>query len=154
MKLKELKLSKLKIFNDIILQISLKVPSCLWEYSENDDVSKYSYFTKDYMEWDDSFKLKPGKCIIKAPKVTAKHHKSKYFKITVKNKFTKKVMKKFKLKLKIFTGKKSVDYIVKTNKKGIAKFNTKKLSRGTHKVLIKSKSKNYSINVKSKIIIK
>ena len=150
----KLKLSNLKMFNDLTMSVSVKVPSCKWEYSENDDVSKYRYFTSDYGEWDTGFKMKPGKCIIKAPKVTAKHHKSKYFKITVKNKFTKKAMKSFKLKLKIFTGKKSATYIVKTNKKGVAKFNTKTLAKGTHKVVIKSKSRNYYINAKSKIKVK
>ena len=150
----KLKLSNLKKFNDIIMAVRFEVPSCKWEYDENTDVSKYTYITEDYNEFDTGFNMKHGKCIVKAPKMSAKHHKSKYFKITVKNKFTKKAMKSFKLKLKIFTGKKSVDYTVKTNKKGVAKFNTKKLTKGTHKVVIKSKNKYYSINVKSKIKIK
>ena len=150
----KLKLSNLKRFGHIYMEYSFKVPSSLWGHDEDKDISKYSYITSDSNEDYSGFNMKPGKCIVNAPKLTVKHHKSKYFKITVKNKFTKKAVKNLKLKLKIFTGKKSVDYTVKTNKNGVAKFNTKNLSKGTHKVVVKSKNRNYSIYVKSKIKIK
>jgi hypothetical protein len=59
-----------------------------------------------------------------------------------------------KIKIKVFTGKKYKTYSVKTNKKGIAKINTKKLKIGNHKVIISSGNKNYSISGKSLIKIK
>ncbi|MBR4446964.1 hypothetical protein [Methanobrevibacter sp.] len=99
-------------------------------------------------------KISKAKTIVKAPKVTAKYKKSKYFKVTVKNKATKKAVKKLKLKVKVYTGKKYKTYTIKTNKKGVAKLNTKKLNRGKHKVKITSKNKNYKISKKSKIKIK
>lgn len=92
--------------------------------------------------------------IVKAPKVKFKYKKSKYFKVTVKNKKTKKAIKGLKIKLKVYTGKKYKVYKVKTNKKGVAKFNTKKLKRGKHKVIITSLNKNYAINKKSQITIR
>ena len=80
--------------------------------------------------------------------------KSKYFKLTLKNKATKKAVSKIKVKVKVFTGKKSKIYTVKTNKKGVGYLNTKKLSKGLHKVVITSGNKNYKITAKSSIKIK
>ena len=85
---------------------------------------------------------------VKAAKLTAKYKKSKYFKITVKQ--GKKPVKNVKLKVKI--GK--MLFKVKTNSKGIAKINTKKLKIGKHNVKISSTDVNYEINAKSKITIK
>ena len=95
-------------------------------------------------------KITKAKTIIKAPKVTAKHKKSKYFKVSVKNKATKKAVKNTYVKVKI--DKKT--YKIKTNSKGVAKFNTKKLKIGKHKVAITSANTNYSMKAKSTITIK
>jgi hypothetical protein len=95
-----------------------------------------------------TLKIEKAKATVKASKLTAKFKKSKYFKMTVKA--NKKPVKKVVLKVKI--GKKT--YNVKTDKKGVAKFNTKKLKVGTHKVVITSGDKNYKISAKSKITIK
>ena len=72
---------------------------------------------------------------IKAPKITAKFKKSKYFKITVY--CHKTPIKNIKVTVKVYTNKKFKKYKLKTNKKGVIKINTKKLSRGKHKVKIK-----------------
>ncbi len=103
-------------------------------------------------EWEKNFAVKKVKTTVKAPKITAVHKKSKYFKITVKS--NKKAIKKVKIKVKVFTGKKYKIYKIKTNKKGVAKLNTKKLSKGKHKVVISSGNKNYKISAKSRITIK
>ena len=95
-------------------------------------------------------KITKAKTIIKAPKVTAKHKKSKYFKVTVKNKATKKPVKNTYIKVKI--DKKT--HKIKTNSKGIAKINTKKLNYGKHKVTITSANANYQMSAKSTITIK
>lgn len=88
------------------------------------------------------------KLTAKAPKVTYKYKKSKYFKVTVKN------GKNIKIKVKVYTGKKAKTYTLKTNSKGIAKLNTKKLKVGKHKVVITSGNSNYKISAKSLITIK
>lgn len=98
--------------------------------------------------------VKKAKTTVKAPKVTNKFKKSKYFKITVKNKATKKAVSKVKVKIKVYTGKKYKTFTVKTSKKGIAKINTKSLKKGKHKVVVSSGNKNYIISAKSRITIK
>lgn len=112
--------------------------------------SKYSTFTKKAF----TLKIEKAKTIVKAKKMTAKHNKSKKFKVIVKNRASKKVVAKIKIALKVYTGSKSRTYVLKTDKNGVAKFDTKRLSRGTHKVVIKSKNKNYVISKKSSIRIK
>lgn len=97
-----------------------------------------------------TIKITKAKTLVSAPKVVSKHKKSKYFKIKVKNKATGKIVKNLKLKVKI--GKKT--YKLKTNSKGIAKFNVKRLGVGSYKVVIKSGSSKYSVSKNSKIKIK
>lgn len=101
-----------------------------------------------------TIKVNKAKTIVKAPKVKAKAKKNKYFKITVKNKATKKAVNKLKLKVKVYTGKKAKTYTLKTNKKGVAKLKTKSLKKGSHKVAISSGDSNYIVSQKSKIVIK
>ena len=97
-----------------------------------------------------TIKITKAKTTVSAPKVVSKHKKSKNFKIKVKNKATGKMVKNLKLKVKI--GKKT--YKLKTNSKGIAKFNVKRLGVGSYKVVIKSGSSKYSVSKNSKIKIK
>lgn len=97
-----------------------------------------------------TFKIVKAKTIIKAKKVKSKYKKSRYFKIKVRHKQTKKPVKNTYVKLKI--GKKT--FKVKTNSKGIAKFNTKKLKVGKYTVKIRSGNSDYIMKAKSKIIIK
>jgi len=86
-------------------------------------------------------------------KITAKKGAKKYFKVTVKNKKTKKVIPGVKIKVKVYTGKKAKSYTVKTNSKGIAKLSTAKLKVGKHKVVITSANK-YVTAKKAKSTIK
>lgn len=74
--------------------------------------------------------------------------------ITAKNKATKKLIKKTKFKVKVYTGKKYKTYKPKTNSKGVMKISTKKLSRGLHKFIIILSNKNYDVNSKFYIRIK
>lgn len=74
-------------------------------------------------------------------KLTVKKGTSKYFKVTVKNTKTKKVIKGVKVKIKVYTGKKYKTYTVKSNSKGIANLNVKSLKVGTHKVFVSSANK-------------
>lgn len=95
-------------------------------------------------------KIDKERTIIKAPKIISKFKKSKYFKITIKNKETKKLLSNVKVKVKVFTGKKFKTFTVQTNKKGIAAINTNKLKLGKHLVIISSGN----ISAKSLIYIK
>ncbi|MCQ2970157.1 hypothetical protein SAMN05216439_0774 [Methanobrevibacter gottschalkii] len=97
--------------------------------------------------------------VVKAPtklypaKLTAKKGTNKYFKVTVKNTKTKKVIPGVKVKIKVYTGKKFKTYTVKTNSKGIAQFNVKSLSVGKHKAIVSSANK-YCIAKSAKNYIK
>ena len=52
-----------------------------------------------------SIKIDKARTIVKAPQVTNKFKKSKYFKVTIKNKETKRMLSNVKVKIKVFTGK-------------------------------------------------
>ena len=86
--------------------------------------------------------------------ITGNLNQSKYFKLTLRDKKTKKALKNVKVNLRIYTGKAYRNYIVKTDRKGIAKFNIKDLKVGSHKVLISPKNHKYIISGKSTIVIK
>lgn len=98
--------------------------------------------------------VKKAATTVKAPKVTGNFKKTKFFKVTVKDKKTKKAVSNVNVKIKVYTGKKYVTKTIKTNSKGTVKFNTKTLKKGTHKVVISSGNSNYKISAKSTIIIK
>ena len=110
--------------------------------------------TVDFAKKSSVVKISKAKTIVKAPKVKRKYRKNRYFYVSVKLKSNKKQVKGLKLKLRVYTGKKYKTYKVKTNKKGVAKLNTKKLRRGKHKVVILSGNKNYIVSKKSKITIR
>ena len=101
-----------------------------------------------------SIKINKTSTTVKAPKITGKFKKSKYFKVTIKNKETKKSLSNVKVKIKVFTGKKYKTYTVKTDKKGLTKININKLKTGKHKVIISTGNNNYKISAKSLITIK
>ncbi|MCQ2977259.1 MAG: Ig-like domain-containing protein, partial [archaeon] len=100
-----------------------------------------------------SIKVAKAPTLVTAKKVTYKKGAKKYFKITIKNKATKKVVKSLTLKIKVYTGKKHKTYKVKTNTKGIAKLNTKSFAKGTHKVIIGTTSKYYAVSKSGKLIV-
>ena len=91
------------------------------------------------------------KVTVKAPAVKFKKGAKKYFKITLK--YKNKALKNFKFKIKVYTDGAYKTYTLKTNKKGVAKFNTKKLLYGTHKIVIYSINSNYKISKTSKVKI-
>lgn len=85
-----------------------------------------------------SIKVSKATTTVTAPVVKYKKGANKYFKVTVKNKATGKVVKSLAIKIKVYTGKKYKTYTVKTNTKGIAQLSTRALAKGTHKVVISS----------------
>lgn len=99
--------------------------------------------------------VKKAPTVLKAKKVVAKKGSKKYLKVTAKNKKTKHVLPKIKLKAKVYTGKKSKTYTIKTDAKGVAKLSTTSLKKGNHKVVIvsankycKAKAEKSSIKIK------
>jgi hypothetical protein len=108
--------------------------------------------TTDNSKTTQSDAATPKKVKVTAPEVFNVYKKKGSFKITVKDS-NKNPVKKLKLKVKVYTGKKYKTYTIKTNSKGVATLNTNKLKKGTHKVVITSGNKNYNITKKSKIHI-
>lgn len=98
--------------------------------------------------------VKKAVTTVKAPKVSNKYNTKSYFKVNVTNKVNKKQVAGLYLYLKVFTGKNYKLYKVKTNAKGIASFNTQKLTKGTHKVSIASANNYYTASGSSAIVIK
>lgn len=96
--------------------------------------------------------IKKAPAKFSAPKVTAKKKANKYFKVKVINKKTKKIIPGVKVKVKVYTGKKSKTYTIKTNSKGIAKLSTKSLKVGKHKVVITSANKYVKASKKTSSI--
>lgn len=88
-----------------------------------------------------------------ADDVVVAYKKKSYFKVKVKDDDTNKPLKKFKIKLKIYTKSKSKTYTIKTNSKGIAKFNTKNLKLGDHKVVITSADPSAKFKEKAHIFV-
>ena len=98
-------------------------------------------------------KVIKSKTIVYAPVKTIKHKKNTYYKIKVLDSH-KNPVKKVVLKVKVFTGKKSKTYSIKTNSKGVAKLKTRGLDLGIHKITITTKNKKYKISKTTKIAIK
>ena len=92
------------------------------------------------------------KLIVYAPSKVVKYGNNTLFKIEVKNGYGYPV-KNILLKVNVFSGKKYKTYNLKTDLKGVAKFNTKSLSLGSHGLVIKSGDKNYLLSNVSKIVV-
>lgn len=91
-----------------------------------------------------SILIKKASYSISAPKVTVPY-KQGSFKVTVKNKASKKAVSGVKVTIKVYTDKKYKTYSAKTNSRGIATFSTKALSKATHNVVVSiKKNSNYN----------
>ena len=91
---------------------------------------------------------------ISAPKVTNQFNTTKYFKITVKNQKTKKVIKGLVIKVRISSANMTKTSLIKTDSNGVIKINTKSLQVGDYDVLIRPANNKYLISADSKITIK
>ena len=97
--------------------------------------------------------IKKSPTIISSPKVTNKYKTNAYFKATIKNKVTGKIISGIYVKIKIYTGKHYKSYTLKTNTKGMVQLNTKYLSKGSHKVVISSSNKYYTVTKSAYLIV-
>jgi len=93
-----------------------------------------------------AIKISKAKLTISAPKTTGYYKENKKYKITIKNKESKRPMKNIKVSLKVFTGKKYKKYTLKTDKNGIVTLNMKSLAKSKHKLTVSVKG---SSNIKS-----
>lgn len=92
--------------------------------------------------------------IVKAPSVTAKFNESRFFKVLVKNKNTRKAIESAKIKISLSFNGTTKNYTLRTDSIGIAKINTKDLLKGAYRVVISQANKKYLISAKTKIVIK
>ena len=94
--------------------------------------------------------------VVKAPvklfakRITTQYESSKLFKATAKNSKTGKAVSGINFKLKVFTGRKSKVYNVKSDKNGLIKFDTSKLGVGKHVIEISAGDKNVKLSKKAK----
>lgn len=78
----------------------------------------------DNWETTTTVKISKAKLTISAPSLTTQANNTKTYKITVKNKETKKAMGSVKVTVKVYTGSKFKTYNLKTNSKGQVSFTT------------------------------
>ena len=120
------------------------------DYDDDDDDDDYD----DYYYYKKTVSKGKIKTKVKADPKTVKYKKNNYFKVKVENKYDDDIaIKNVKLKIKVGKGSDAKTFKVKTNRYGVAKFNTKSLKAGTHKVLITSENKKYKIKKSSQIIV-
>ncbi len=84
------------------------------------------------------------------------YKKSKYYKIKITDKKTGKPIKYLEINVKVVNGltdKKIKNYVLKTNKKGIVKFNLKDLKVGTMCFYISSNNPQYKVNGYGDVLI-
>ena len=88
-------------------------------------------------------KFSIGKTYIKsiANDLATTYNSGKTLNVKLVNHFTNKPMKKTKVSLVVYTGKKSKTVTLKTNANGYAKYDVSGLSIGTHKIVIKNAEK-------------
>ena len=94
-------------------------------------------------------KLIKTQTTVSAPNLVKLQNESKTFDVTVKNKKTKNVIKNLKLKIKIG----NTVYSIKTNSKGVAKFNTDSLEVGNYTVTVFSDYIKYYVSFKGAISV-
>ena len=88
-----------------------------------------------------------------APKVTSDFNKTNYLQVTLRNKKTNNILKGVRINVKVTSDKASSNYVIRTNKYGVAYFNTKVLSVGTHNVTLSPANHQYMISGRSTIVI-
>ena len=143
---------------DSIAQAGSDESAVLSDSDESEDQDDSDDSTAQSESSDSSTNEKTSKSVkkistkVSADQVANEYMKSKYFKVKVKDR-NGKYVKNVKINLKVYTGSKFKRYTVKTNYKGIAKFNTKSLRLGNHKVVISSADDKYKISKTSKIFI-
>ena len=84
--------------------------------------------------------------VVKASKLTVVLKKGTLWTVKITDYRTGKPISGLKLALKVYTGSKFKTVSVTTNSKGEASYQTKELSKGTHKVVVTSNQSGYKLN--------
>ena len=90
--------------------------------------------------------VKKATAAIKASEITVALKKGSLWTIRLVNSKTNKPISNMKLTLKVYTGKRFTTVTVKTNSKGEANYQTKKLAKGNHNVVVSAKDSRYNFN--------
>ena len=93
-----------------------------------------------------SITVKKATAVIKAQKLTVALKKGTYWSVKIVDPRNGKGIPKMNVTLKVYTGKKYKKIKLKTNSKGIASYQTRKLSKGNHKVVVSATHKGYKLN--------
>ena len=89
---------------------------------------------------------------LKTAKLTTYYKSGKLFNVKITNSITGKALSGIKVKLKVFTGKKSKTVMLTTNSKGIASYKASLLQSGSHKILISTNDNRVNSISKSSLI--
>ena len=129
-------------------------------YYKGKYISKYKLSGTPYMKYLGTHKFGIIDKLIKTQAkvgsrnlTTNKFNQSQYFRFTLRNKKTNNLLKSVRIRLRVYTGQTYRDYYVKTDKNGIAQFNTKNLKACYHKVLLGTGNNKYVISDKKYIYI-
>ena len=90
--------------------------------------------------------VKKATAVIKASKITVAYKKGGEWTIKFIDSKSGKAIKNMKVTLKVYTGKKFKTVNLKTDSKGEATYQTKKLSKGNHKVVVSATDGRYNFN--------
>lgn len=129
--------AKITFVNNVLTVSNLAVGKYTLRVTTTPDADHYS------VDKDLSVTVNKATAAIKASKVTVALKKGSYWSIKLINSKTGKAIGNMKLTLKVYTGKKYKTVSVKTNSKGIAKYQTKRLSKGSHKVIVSGSDSRY-----------
>ena len=92
-----------------------------------------------------NIKITKASATLTSTKLKTTYSSGKAFTVKVTEKNSKKAMSGIKLILKVYNGKKSKTVTVTTNSKGIARYDTSKLSIGSYKIVAKVKDAKFII---------
>ena len=97
-----------------------------------------------------SILIKKGKASIYAPETINCLKRNENYTIYVYNNYSYRPVKNAKVTIKVYTGKKAKTYTRKTDADGAARFNTKSLKKGKHKVVVSLKANKKYKKAKAK----
>lgn len=132
--------AKISFTNNVLTVSGLAVGKYTLRVTTTPDDRHYS------VDKDLTITVNKAVAVIKASKVTVALKKGSFWTINLVNSKTGKPISNMKLTLKVYTGKKFKTVSLTTNSKGIASYQTKKLTKGAHKVVISGNHPGYKFN--------
>lgn len=113
-------------------------------------VHKVEIYDKSSLKATSSINIVKTKFTVLTQSGVVSYKKSECLEIRIVDNYNYPI-KNFRFKIKVYTGKKYKLYTRQTDSKGIAKFNTRKLSLGVHKIVVTVNNKNYCFDKSVKI---